>query len=339
MHICHVILTHSFAGSERYAIELANAQSAEHEVTVILHRRGCEQRANALRHRLSDSVRVLTVSGPKWWASWQAKRLLRQLQPDVAHAHLSAACKALKGLDGPLRLATLHIHYKPSQHAHLDAVIAIAPWQLDALPSRLRLRAIQIDNWTSAAMASNQAREAMRQQWGAGPDDYVFGALGRIEPSKGHDTLLAAYAQIADDNTKLVVVGDGSALPKLRAELPMELQSKVIFHGFSAHPQQCLAGFDGFVSAARSEPFGLVFLEAMVARLPIVATASQGASYLGELFQHPVTPVDDAAALAKAMATLRALGKTPIQRDLTRFDVQQRCADVVAFYRQQIEHS
>ncbi len=39
MKIVHLLLTHSFAGTERHAIELANAQAADHEVTMILHRR------------------------------------------------------------------------------------------------------------------------------------------------------------------------------------------------------------------------------------------------------------------------------------------------------------
>lgn len=69
MKIVHIILTHSFAGSERYAVELANTQAEQqHQVTVILHKRGCEQRANAIRHRLSDKVQVQVVDGWKFFA-------------------------------------------------------------------------------------------------------------------------------------------------------------------------------------------------------------------------------------------------------------------------------
>lgn len=129
MKIVHIILTHSFAGSERYAVELANLQAEQqHDVTLILHQRGCEDRPNAIAHRVSEKVTVLQVAGFKWLAIYRARQLLRQLQPDVAHAHLSAACRVLQGVKGLcLRVATLHIHYKKQQHAKLDALILLRP--------------------------------------------------------------------------------------------------------------------------------------------------------------------------------------------------------------------
>ena len=333
MHICHLILTHSFAGSERYAIELANAQSEAHQVSVILHQRGCEQRPNALAYRLSDNVTVFPVRGPKWWASMQARRLVRQLRPDVAHAHLSAACKALKNVDGPSRVASLHIHYKPNQHAHMDGLIAIAPWQLEAIPKALRRRSVQLDNWTCAQAQTGQAREQQREAWGIAEGEFIFGTLGRVEPSKGHDILLKAFARLDAPQAKLVIVGDGSALPRLRRDLPSNLVNRVIFAGYQAQPERCLAAFDGFVSAARTEPFGLVFLEAMVAGLPLAATASQGACYLQPYFQYPLAPVDDEARLADAMQAMFDHGPQHLVHELSRFDYAQQTQRVTQYYQ------
>lgn len=329
MHICHLILTHSFAGSERYAIELANAQAESHQVSLILHEKGCEQRVNALLHRVNDKVTVYRVSGPKWLASYKARRLLKKIQPDVAHAHLSAACKALRGLQGPLRIATLHIHYKSSQHAHLDALIAIAPWQLAAIPSALRERSIQIDNWTHKYTVAAGVRERLRESWGIADDEYVIGTLGRIESSKGHDVLLSAFAKISQPGVKLVIAGDGSRLEELRSKAP----ANVVFTGYTAEPQNVLAAFDGFASAAHSEPFGLVFLEAMNACLPMVATASQGATYLQEYFLPPLAKIGDEHALSVGLSCLIQRGKKPAHYDMERFNYRHRVADITQFYR------
>ena len=337
MHICHLILTHTFAGSERYAIELANQQSLTHKVSLILHTRGCETRESALLQHVSSRVKVYQVSGPKWLASQRARSLVKHLQPDVAHAHLSAACKALKRLPHTLCVASLHIHYKSTQHRHLDGLIAIAPWQLTAIPQPLLEHTRQIDNWTRAIRAGDSDRSRLREHWQVEEDHFVFGALGRVEQSKGHDNLIAAFAQLNAPMARLVIVGTGAAISSVRACVPEQIKPQVIFHGYTSEPQACLAGFDAFVSAARSEPFGLVFLEAMVAQLPIIATASQGALYLQAHFQHPPVPVDNSTALAAAMATVKSQclqrGSAPVERVLSAYDINSRAAEITEFYK------
>lgn len=339
MKIVHIILTHSFAGSERYAVELANTQAEQqHQVTVILHKRGCEQRANAIRHRLSDKVQVMVVDGWKFFAIWQARKMIRTLKPDVAHAHLSAGCRVLQGLKGLcLRVATLHICYKKQQHAKLDALIAIAPWQLDAIPASLQQHCIQLDNWTNTQLTAPAAKTELRQKLGLAENELIFGTLGRVEATKGHDVLVQAFVKANIPNARLVIVGDGKAMPELKKLVNDKLAGdKVLLAGFSTSPQHWLYSFDVFVSSARYEPFGLVFLEAMQAGLPVLATASQGAQYLQPLFGRDLVPVDDVAALANAMLTLATAKPGKITYPMQRFDIQARVQDVVDFYQQEL---
>lgn len=339
MKIVHIILTHSFAGSERYAVELANTQAEQqHQVTVILHKRGCEQRANAIRHRLSDKVQVQVVDGWKFFAIWQARKMIRTLKPDVAHAHLSAGCRVLQGLKGLcLRVATLHICYKKQQHAKLDALIAIAPWQLDAIPASLQQHCIQLDNWTNTQLAAPATKTELRQKLGLAENELIFGTLGRVEATKGHDVLVQAFVKANIPNTRLVIVGDGKAMPELKKLVNDKLAGdKVLLAGFSTTPQHWLYSFDVFVSSARYEPFGLVFLEAMQAGLPVLATASQGAQYLQPLFGRDLVPVDDVAALANAMLTLATAKPGKITYPMQRFDIQARVQDVVDFYQREL---
>ncbi|KRS21311.1 hypothetical protein AAY72_09530 [Alishewanella sp. WH16-1] len=333
MKIVHIILTHSFAGSERYAVELANLQAEQqHDVTLILHQRGAEQRPNAIAHRVSPKVKVLLVGGFKLLAIYRARRLLRQLKPDVAHAHLSAACRVLQGVKGLcLRVATLHIHYKKQQHAKLDALIAIAPWQLAAIPEPLRQHSVQLDNWSAARPATADARQRLRAEYQIPADAIVIGTLGRVEQSKGQDVLLDAFKQAAIPNSYLVIVGEGKNWQALREKAP----TQVIMPGFSASPQDWLACFDCFVSAARTEPFGLVFLEAMHAGLPIVATATEGAKYLRPLFNNELVGIDNAAHLAKRLQQ-QSQDLARRQYPMQRFEPSAKAAEVLAFYQQQL---
>lgn len=333
MRIVHLILTRRFAGSERYAVELANAQvEAGHEVAMVLRRTATEVRPDAIAHRLDPRITVETVGN--LFSVSQARRRLRKLQPDVAHAHLNRACMALHGLRGQcLRVSTLHIQYKPRRHAALDALIAIAPWQLAAVPESLRAHTVQIDNWTQAPVVSPDARERIRRDMGIASDAFVFGALGRIEHSKGLDVLIAAWQRAAlPPDARLIVAGQGKALDALRAVAPKD----VVMPGFVSAPHEWLAAFDVFISAARSEPFGLVLLEAMHARLPILASASEGARHLGEVIGTPLLPVGDIDALAVALRLAYEQRMARRSYPMQRFDMAARVADVEAFYRREL---
>lgn len=334
MHIAHLILTRRFAGSERYAIELANAQlDAGHRVTVVLRRAAAEDRPDAIAHRLDPRIGVEITSN--LLPAWQARRVLSRLKPDVAHAHLSAGCRALYRLDGRcLRVATLHIHYKPQQHQHLDGLIAIAPWQLADIPEALRRHSVQIDNWTRSTPATAGARERIRNQIGVAPDAFVFGALGRIESGKGLDVLVDAWRQAAlPADARLVIVGQGGAYEAVRKRAP----ASVLMPGFVSNPRDWMEAFDVFVSAARREPFGLVFLEAMSAGLPILASASDGARHLSAHIGTPLLPVGDVEALATVFRHVHTTRPSRQMYCMQPFEQAARVAEIEAFYRRELE--
>lgn len=331
MKIAHILLTSRFAGTERYVIDLANEQAKTHDVTVVLHRRATEIRPDALAHRFGPAVNKVIVGGKWWWTVWQVRRALRALAPDVAHAHLSLACRSLSGLTMPgLRVATLHIRYKPSQHAAMDGLIAIAPWQLNALPEAMRLRTRQIDNWAHVEPVGETERAAKRRAWGIADDDYLIGALGRIEPSKGMDALVRAFGRLSVSRTRLAVVGSGSQLQSLRRVAP----ASVILPGFSERPQECFAAFDAFVSAARSEPFGFVLMEAMASGLPVLATSTDGARHLQALIGQPLVPCDDEDALVCGLQALAAARPARQHYDLSGYQLSAKAAEVEAWYSQ-----
>lgn len=334
LSIAHLLLTRRFAGTERHAVELANAQAAQgHDVTLILRKAGAEDRPDAIAHRVSKDVRVIVVGD--LLSPWQARRALKKLKPDIAHAHLSGGARALKGWrrTHTPRIATLHIRYKPQQHDELDGLIAIAPWQFDDMPPRLRANSVQIDNWTVPREASADARMRLRKEFGIAQDAFVFGALGRAESSKGLDVLVDAWKRAAlPADARLVIVGQGGAWDAVRAQAADD----VVMPGFTDVPRDWLEAFDVFVTAARSEPFGLVLLEAMGARLPILASASEGATHLRDVIETPLVPVGDADTLA---ASLRQMyGARPVRRDypMQRFNIDDKLAEVEAFYRARI---
>lgn len=331
LSIAHLVLTRRFAGTERHVVELANAQAEQgHDVTVILRKAGAENRPDAIAHRLSDKVRFVVVGNVL--SQWQARHALKRLRPDIAHAHLSGGARALRGWRDATshRVATLHIRYKPQQHQGLDGLIAIAPWQFDDMPPRMRAKSVQIDNWTVPRAASGDARLRLRKHFGLADDAFVFGALGRVETSKGLDVLVDAWKRAAlPSDARLVIVGQGDAWKEVRANAP----DAVVMPGFTDVPRDWLEAFDVFVSAARSEPFGLVLLEAMGARLPILASASEGATHLRDVIDAPLESVDDVAAWIAALHRVYAARPTRRDYPMQRFNIEDKLAEIEAFYR------
>lgn len=335
MRIVHVILTKRFAGSERYAIELANAQAARHQVAIILRRVAAEDRPDALASRVSDSVDLHLVG--EWRTRSQCERLIRTLKPDVVHAHLSAACKAMRGLRGEcLRVATMHICYKPQQHAHLDALVAIAPWQLAEVDRRLRPHTVQIDNWTHPQVIDHDARARVRKLCGANDETLLIGGLGRIERSKGFDVLLDAFIKAHAQfrgKVRLAIAGAGPELKSLRRRNVAD----VSFHGFVSDPAAWLAAFDVFVSPAREEPFGLVFLEAMESGLPVIATRTKGALHLSPDMGPILIPIGDVSALARALLGVMRQCPSRLTYQMNRYRLGERLDAFDRFYKRELD--
>lgn len=108
-----------------------------------------------------------------------------------------------------------------------------------------------------------------------------FGILGGMDtPVKGIDVLLNACAQI-DADYLLHIGGKGKLLQEYEAlAADLKIKHKCVFHGLVEHTQ--VPGFMSqlhfFVSASRSETFGMVMAEAMASGLPVVATDSGGSA-------------------------------------------------------------
>lgn len=134
----------------------------------------------------------------------------------------------------------------------------------------------------------------------------VIGYVGQLIPRKRIDTLIRAFAQLADGRARLYLVGDGPERQKLQ-DLTEELGlgACVRFTGFRDDRLAYLRGFDVFAIPSALEGIPRSVMEAMAAAIPVVASDIEGNRALvrggetGLLF-----PVGDHAALAAALRTV-----------------------------------
>jgi glycosyltransferase involved in cell wall biosynthesis len=102
-----------------------------------------------------------------------------------------------------------------------------------------------------------------------------------------------------------------------------------------------------FVSAARSEPFGLAIVEAMAAGLPIIATASEGAlEIIEDGVSGRLVPTEDPEALAQAINELldNALERSRLASNARRtahdrYSLTRMASDTERVYREVLGQS
>lgn len=178
-------------------------------------------------------------------------------------------------------------------------------------------RIARIPNGVDLARFTPAADPAIAQaRVGFGPETVVF--LGRLDPQKGLDLALAAWARVTDRRTKarLVLAGDGPARPALTDQVEaLSLGRSVRFLGTRPDPETLLQASQIFLLPSRSEGMSNALLEAMASGLACVASRIGGNS---DLLEHGLTglltPPGDAPALADALGLL--LEDAPLRRRL-----------------------
>jgi len=181
---------------------------------------------------------------------------------------------------------------------------------------------------------SAEAGAALRREWGVGSGTLVIGFVGRLVEQKSIDTLIQAFAlflQRQRCDAKLVIVGDGPLMPVLRRCADQAgIAPHVVWAGFREDIPLVMRAFDVFALTSIFEGFGLVLVEAMAARRPIVATRVSAIPEVvvdGEtgLLAEPRSSESVADALAQlADGALRAqLGAAGYRRAFEHFTLER----------------
>jgi len=160
----------------------------------------------------------------------------------------------------------------------------------------------------------------LREEYGLPENGPIVGAVARLEPEKGHPTLLEAWPTVlaGRPDATLLVIGEGSRHEALAAQAAaLGLGSRVVFTGRRDDVPAVTAALDVAVLPSYREAQGLSILEAMALSRPVVATSVGG---IPEMIEDGVTgllvPPHDAPALGAAI--LRLLDDHPLADMLAR---------------------
>lgn len=159
--------------------------------------------------------------------------------------------------------------------------------------------------------------EALRAQWGLGPDDLAVIYVGRIAAEKNLDLSIRAFDAIRQQHptAKFVWVGDGPVRERLAQE-----HRDFVFCGVQRGEALArhFASGDLFLFSSHSETFGNVTLEAMASGVPTVAFNYGAAREHLVDGVHGAAVEDDDAFMAAALrlaaepAVRRAMGEAAV---------------------------
>jgi len=122
-------------------------------------------------------------------------------------------------------------------------------------------------------------RQQHRFELSVQDDEFLLLMVGTGFKTKGVDRAILALAALPEDvkrKTKLIVVGEGLAKPYLDLAKKQNIKTQVEFLGGRNDIPQLLLAADLLIHSARKENTGTVILEAIVAGLPVIATAACG---------------------------------------------------------------
>lgn len=273
-----------------------------HFVGVVTHPRAA---VNAALDRMAVSQTTLPNRGV--WdrqAPGKLAAFVRALRADIVIAHGNRAILfAGKGLSGELPVVGVAHNYQFQYLHHADVVFALTRHMAAAIHERTGFPPERI------CVMPNMIRMSgggfVRRTWGDTP---VIGAMGRFVPKKGMDVFLQALALLRENGCAFRArIGGGGEEEAVLKRLARRLQltEYVEFTGWVKDKQAFFDGIDIFCLPSHHEPFGIVLLEALAQKLPVVATDTEGPS---ETIVHGrngvIVPRADPEALAAGLVAL-----------------------------------
>lgn len=322
--VLHIIQNLNYGGMERLLADIARHTDAARFETHIL----------ALEYlgRFSEGlgeVATLHLASPlpRWSMLWPGPliRQIRRIAPNVVHSHgrvwykssLAARRAGVRrvvhtehGRQSPDPWLALALDRRAARRTDVAVAVSQALGaRLDGEVLRGRCRVAVVTNGVDTALHRPRADTgALRRELGIGADVPVLGSIGRLEPIKGYDVMLRAFAALraewsgATATPVLVLVGEGTERARLEA-LAREcgLGRHVHFLGWRDDIAELHAAFTLFTMSSRSEGTSVSLLEAMSAGLcPVVTDVGGNAAVLGDALRHRLVPSESPPALAAA---------------------------------------
>ncbi len=358
MFSIHVDTARTWRGGQRQVLlTVLGLRERRHRTVLVAHPDGELARRASEGH---DLVRLAPRAEVDLHAAWKLSRIIRDLKPDIVHAHdPHAVAVASLGLSfmttgqcpGLIASRRVAFHLKGNafsrwKHHQVDCFVAASSAIREMLvgdgidPDRVVTVYEGIDlHRVQAEPAAN-----IHAEFWLPTHAPVVGAVGALTQEKGHKYLIEAAALVVRDvpDARFVVLGDGDLRPALERQVKeLHLEKHVILAGFRADVLSFIRSFDVFVMSSLFEGLGTSLLDAMALAKPAVASDTGG---IPEVVSHGETgllvPPRDPQELAAAITTLlrnpeerERMGRAGLDRVKRLFSADRMVEKTLEVYR------
>jgi glycosyltransferase involved in cell wall biosynthesis len=254
---------------------------------------------------------------------------LVDVRPDVIHNHMyraelvgtrAAIALGEVGHRRPYIVSTVHSSRVRSEEDRemlrvltpaMDQLIAVSKMIEDKLVAEGRTTAPITRIYNGVDLSRYERVEAcctLPDEYGMEPGSQIVGVVARLEPEKGHPTLLEAWPLVlrAVPDAYLLIVGEGSRREALEAQTrDLRIAHRVVFTGRRDDVPSVTAALDVAVLPSYREAQGLSILEALALSRPVVASNVGGIpEMITDAVNGILVPPHDPDALAAAIIRL-----------------------------------
>ena len=294
IRVVEVLATGSNGGAQEHVFGLlTRIDPSRYDVHVVSLSQG-----SSVRKLERSGIAVTVIDEPDdAIATGALAALLGDIRPEVVHNHMyraelvgTRAAIALGeiGRPRPYLVSTVHSSRVRSEEdrrvlrlltPRMDRLIAVSRSIVDKLHAEGRdsVPISLIHNGVDLERYDHQEPCCtLREEYGLPPGAPVVGVVARLEPEKGHPTLIEAWPQVVAARARRDAPRGRGGQPARRARGPRIASSasreRVVFTGRRDDVPAVTAALDVAVLPSYREALGLTILEAMALSRPVVAS-------------------------------------------------------------------
>ena len=344
-------------GQNQVLLTVLGMRGLGHRAMLVAHAAG------ELRQRAKEGLELVPLA-PKTemdlGAAWRLSRLIKQLGPDIVHAHdphgVAMAALALSmstQLAKPPLVAARRVdfHLKGNalsrwKYRQVDCFICAS----DAIRGMLvadgvpAARAVTVHEGIDLGRVDAAPVASLHAELWLPHHAPVVGNVAALVPHKGQRHLIEAAAIVIQKlpDARFVIAGEGELRPQLERMIKeRHLEKHVFLAGFRPDVLSLHKAFDVFVMSSVTEGLGTSLLDAMACSKPIVATTAGGMpEVVADGRTGILVPPRDHEAMAAAIVTLltdeaarATMGAAGLARVRTMFSAERMVQDTLAVYR------
>jgi glycosyltransferase involved in cell wall biosynthesis len=349
-------------GQNQVLVTVMGLRAIGHRAMLVAHAAG------ELRQRAEEGLDLIPLA-PKTEmdlsAAWRLARAIKQLKPDVVHAHdphgVAMAALALSmstQLAKPPLIASRRVdfHLRGSslsrwKYRQVDCFVcaseAIRQMLIaDGVPPA---RAVTVHEGIDVGRAEAAPPAKLHEEFWLPHQAPIVGNVAALVPHKGQRHLIEAAALVVRQvpDARFIIAGEGELRPALERQIKdHRLEKHVLLLGFRPDVLSLHKAFNLFVMSSVTEGLGTSLLDAMACGKPVVATRTGGIPEVVVDEQSGLlVPPRDHQAMALAIVSLlndealrQRMGAAGLARARKRFSAERMVQETVRVYQRVALH-